>query len=239
MLDTFSKKSVYNLLIDQETFGVLSYSSSLPVVHALSAGIPNSSVMCVTFPFGFDKLKGTGLEFKLDENYILLQSSPTAFIASDCNVAKASPDLPPGKLFDLITMQTVTAEWSEKKKIAKRRNLGLWLLEQKIERYISRAKFFLGDDILVPFIANEITKCDFDNNVYTDVITEWAEIADVTPAEAYHILSNKISSTNIIVSRLHALWFKYVNKINSVDDEHSILQLVRYNLESDLRGASL
>jgi hypothetical protein len=239
MLDTFSKKSVYNLLVDQETFGVLSYSSSLTVVHALSDGIPNSSVMSVTFPFGFDKLKGTGLEFRLDENYILLQSSPTAFIASECNVAKASPSLPPGKLFDLIDMETVTDEWTEKKKIAKRRNLGLWLLEQKIERYIARAKFFLGDDILIPFMTSEIAKCNFDNNVYSDVITEWATIANVTPAEAYHILSNKISSTNIIVSRLHALWFKYVNKINSIDDEQSILQLVRYNLESDLRGATL
>lgn len=239
MLDTFSKKSFFNLLVDQDTFGVISHCVSLPVAHALSEGIPNSSVMCATFPPGFDKLKGNGLEFGQDQNYILLRSSTIALIASECNVGKATTDLPPGKMFELLPMQTVTSEWMEKKKLAKSRNLGLWLLEQKIERYIARAKFFIGDDVLVPFLANELAKCDFDNNVYSDVIVEWAEIANVTPAEAFHILSNKISSTNIIVSRLHAIWFKYVNQINSLDDEQRILQLVRYNLEVELRGASL
>jgi len=239
MLDTFSKKRIVNLLIDQETFGVISYCTSLPVANALSDGIPNSSVMSVTIPPGFDKLKSNGLNFGQDENYILLRSNAIAHIASECNVAKASADIPPGKMYDLIPMENVTPEWLEKKKLARRRNTGLWLLEQKIERYIARAKFFVGDGILVPFLTSELTKCDFDNNVYSDVIIEWAEIADVTPAEAFHILSNKISSTNIIVSRLHAMWFKYVNKINSLDDEKSILQLARHNLEVELRGASL
>lgn len=239
MLDTFSKKSVFNLLVDQETFGVISHCISLPVAHALSDGIPNSSVMCATFAPGFNKLSGTGLEFRLDENYILLRSSTIALIASECNVGRATADLPPGNMFDLLPMQTVTDEWIEKKKLAKIRYLGLWLLERKIERYLARAKFFVGDGILVPFLANELAKCDFDNNVYSDVIVEWAEIADVTSAEAFHILSNKISSTNIIVSRLHAIWFKYVNKINCLNDEQSILQLVRINLEVELRGASL
>jgi hypothetical protein len=237
MLDTFSKKIVFNLLIDQETFGVIAHCTSLSVANALSCGIPNSSVMSIKFPPGFDKLKGIGLDFIQDENYILIQSTAIAHIASECNVARASPNIPLGKMYDLIPMENVTAAWLEKKKLATERNIGLWLLEQKIERYLARAKFFLGDEILVPFLASEITKCDFDNNVYSDVIIEWAEIADVAPAEAFHILSNKISSTNIIVSRLHAIWFKYVNKINSLNDEQSILYLVRNNLEVELRGA--
>ena len=47
MLDSFVQKRYYQLLVDQETFGVLASVNSISVLQALSYGIDNSSIMLV------------------------------------------------------------------------------------------------------------------------------------------------------------------------------------------------
>jgi hypothetical protein len=237
MLDSFAKKSGNTLLVDQETFGIIAYGPSIPVMQALSEGIQNSSVMTVVFHHSLDKFKGTGLDASLAENYILLKRAGTqAVTPSDCNVARgANID----QLFGYVDMGSPSEEWLAKRTLAKNRQMGLWLLEQKIERYLSRAKMFTGDDVLIPFLGNELQKCDFDKHIYSDVIVEWASIADIAVNEAYHILSNKVMSINIIISRLHAMWFKYVNKINASSTSKEIMHLVNLDLETELRSGTV
>lgn len=236
MLDNFAKKSSNTLLVDQETFGIIAYGPSIPVMQALSEGIQNSSVMTVVFHHSLDKFKGTGLDASITENYILLKRAGTqAVTPSDCNVARgANID----QLFGYVEMELATEAWIAKRVLAKNRQMGLWLLEQKIERYLSRAKMFTGDDVLLPFLATELQKCNFAKRIYSDVIVEWASIAGINVNEAYHILSNKVMSINIIVSRLHAMWFKYVNKINSQYTAEEILRLVNIDLETELRSGT-
>jgi hypothetical protein len=236
MLDSFSKKSGNTLLVDQETFGIIAYGPSIPVMQALSEGIQNSSVMTVVFHHSLDKFRGTGLDAPTTENYILLRRTGTqAVTPSDCNVARGANI---EQMFGYVDMEAPTAEWIEKRTLAKNRQIGLWLLEQKIERYLSRAKMFTGDDVLLPFLASELQKCDFTKQVYSDVVVEWASIAGINVNEAYHILSNKVMSINIIVSRLHAMWFKYVNKINALSTSEEIMRLVNFDLETELRSGT-
>ena len=242
MLDTFSKKIGNVFLVDQETFGIIAFNSSIPIIHALSDGIQNSSVMSVVLVPPDERFKGAGLDPSvLNSHHVLLRSDSQSLIPSECNVAKLAKVANINQLFAVADMDPslITPAWIAKKKIAKSRLLGLWLLEQKIERYMTRAKFFSGDDHLIPFMREEINKCNFDGKVYSDAIVEWASIADTTPDEAYHILSNRVQSANLIVSRLHALWFKYVNKINALSEEAEILDLVRLNLESELRSGTI
>lgn len=239
MLDTFSKKMGNVFLVDQETFGIVAYNTSIPVMHALSDGIQNSSVMTVVLLPPDDRFKNAGLDNSLlTSHHILLRSNTQALIPSECNVAKVANI---NQMFAVTDMDAslVTPEWIAKKQLAKNRLIGLWLLEQKIERYMARAKFFAGDDYLIPFMRDEIQKCNVDNRVYSDAIVEWASIAGITSDEAFHLLSNRVSSANLIVSRLHALWFKYVNKINALSNEIEILDLVRLNLESELRSGTV
>jgi hypothetical protein len=235
MLDTFSKKIGNVFLIDQESFGIIAFNTSITVMHALSDGIQNSSVMSVSLMPSDDRFRGAGFDYPINSNHILLRSNPQALIPSECNVAKVANI---NQMFAVTDMDAnlVTPEWIAKKQLAKSRLLAIWLLEQKIERYITRAKFFTGDEYLVPFMQEEFKKCDFDNGVYSDAIIEWASIAGMTPGEAYHVLSNRVASSNLIVSRLHALWFKYVNKINLLNNSEELLDLVRSNLESELRS---
>lgn len=226
MLDTFSKKEDYHLLIDQETFGVLTQVRSIPILHALSLGIANSSAMNVFLP------KVNVFQTLQSGNVILGRKSAQALIPSECNVAKSMTSTPDDLLFALVPFPNASADFIAKKQLASIRAVGLSILEQKIERYLTRAKTFTGDEILVPFLNEELKKDS------SPAINEWARIQELSLTEAKADLEIKIKSAQLITLRLHAVWEKYVRKINSLYTLDDINKCVKYDLEIELRSGS-
>jgi hypothetical protein len=225
MLDSFVQKRLYQLLIDQETFGVLASVNSVSVLQALSAGINNSSVMLVDLP-GAD----INLELLKDVNVILGRKSIQALIPSEINVAKPLASVPGDNMFGLVPMSEPTNDFLEKKKLAIMRAIGLIKLERKIERYLVRAKFFCGDEIFIPFIAEELRKQE------SLPILEWARIQGISEDSARKDLEIKVKSAQLITLRLSAIWEKYVKRINALSSFEEIDNCVKYDLEIELRS---
>ena len=224
MLDTFSKKETYQLLIDQETFGVLAIVNSVSILHALAAGITNSSAMNVYLP------KVNAYQTLATGDFILGRKSVQALIPSEGNVAKSLSSTPNDTLFALVPYNTPSSNFVEKKTLTSLRAFGISMLEQKIERYLSRAKHFSGDEIFIPFIANELQDPD------SLAIKEWASITGNSVFEARAELELKVKTAQIVSLRLNAIWDKYVKRINSLTSADEIGKCVKYDLEIELRS---
>ena len=225
MLDSFVQKRYYQLLVDQETFGVLASVNSISVLQSLSYGIDNSSIMLVNLAGA-----NINLEYLKDTHYILGRKSIQALIASDSNVAKPLASVPGDNMFALVPMPSPTNNFLKKKNLSITRAIGLIALEQKIERYLVRAKFFCGDEIFIPFIADELKKQE------SLPILEWARIQDISEDAARKDLEIKVKSAQLITLRLNAIWEKYVKRINALDSYESIDHCVKHDLEIELRS---
>jgi hypothetical protein len=133
-------------------------------------------------------------------------------------------------MFALVPMPTPTSNFLKKKSLSITRAIGLIALEQKIERYLVRAKFFCGDEIFIPFIAEELKKQE------SLPILEWARIQDISEDAARKDLEIKVKSAQLITLRLSAIWEKYVKRINALDSYESIDNCVKHDLEIELRS---
>jgi hypothetical protein len=225
MLDSFVQKRLFQLLIDQETFGVLASVSSISVLQALASGINNSSVMVVNLPGA-----NINLDLLREVNVILGRKSIQALIPSEINVAKTLSSVPGDNMFGIVAMADPTSSFLEKKNLAIARATGLINLEQKIERYLVRAKFFCGDEIFIPFIAEELKKHE------SLPILEWARIQGISEDSARKDLEIKVKSAQLITLRLSAIWEKYVKRINALSSFEEIDNCVKYDLEIELRS---
>ena len=225
MLDSFVQKRFFQLLIDQETFGVLASVSSIPVLQSLASEINNSSIMLVNLAGA-----NINLEILKETNFILGRRSVQSLVTSESNVAKTLASVPGDMMFGLVTMPEPTSNFLEKKSLAIARATGLINLEQKIERYLVRAKFFCGDEIFIPFIAEELKKSE------SLPILEWAKIQDISEADARKDLEVKVKSAQLITLRLSAIWEKYAKRINSLDSFTEIDNCVKHDLEIELRS---
>ena len=105
MLDSFVQKRFFQLLIDQETFGVLASVSSISVLQALASNINNSSIMLVNLANA-----NINLDILKDSNYILGRKSVQALITSESNVAKPLTSVPGDHMFGLVPMTVPTRD---------------------------------------------------------------------------------------------------------------------------------
>lgn len=235
MLDTFSKKTSYHLVVDQETFGILTTSASVAVANAVSKGIVNSSTMTIVL-FGtqeklFQYNKNTSI------NLTLIKQVTRANSATDSNLGLIK-DTKNNLLFDIEDNSQVTEQWMAKRQLANDRQQGIISLETKLERYLSRVKTFTADDILYATLVDELKKCNVEQSQYSNAVTEWAEIVGIEPFAAYQELSVYVRSVGLSVLRLHALWTKYVDLINNLTTKQEILDCVNGQLEMELRAGS-
>jgi hypothetical protein len=242
MLDAV--KQYLFLVVDQETFGVVTRCPTISIANAVSKGLVNTSPMVVFYPH-FGIVGGiNAYRDNVNTNYQLVRRGSkivnTGFISSECNVAKIVEETPSKKFFDLVDLpkELVTEQWLAKRKLGNARADSLMVLEQRCERYLSRVKHFIGDEIFLNFLSRDLVKCNPTIDSYTPSIIEWADIANRTPAEAYQELTMYYESASISLMRIHALWTKYSEIINSTVDQTQMEDALFIQLEAEFRFGS-
>lgn len=236
MLDCFSKKTTSHLVVDQSTFGILTTSPSIAVANAVSQGLLNSSTMTVVLFGKADVVNQISKDPTV--NYTLVRQMNHASSATDMNLGKIVAETANRQLFDIESSTAVSANWKDIRTLANSRQQGLMSLESKIERYLSRIKSFTADDILIPVIKQALNQSDATTENYSDLIVEWAEIAKVSNFAAYQELKMKVDTVELTVVRLHAIWTKYVDKVNQLHTHQEIMSCVNNELELELRSGS-
>lgn len=227
-------------VVDQESFRVLCFCLNPTIANAVSQGILNSSPMTVHYPlFGVpDPTKDYNTD--IDRNIVLVLKMPDfnkihpgGYVTSDCNIAMIVDSTPTGRFFDFIpASQTADQNWREKRKLATDRNTALELLERRCDKYLTRTTYFTGDPIFLSYIGQRLADCKPELGYYDKIICDWAEINEISPAAAYNELKMTWDSAGIATTKIHALWSKYVRKINTLQD----LQKMKYHVQVEFEG---
>jgi hypothetical protein len=236
-------KSYLYLIVDQATKGVISHSPIASVSNAVAKGIMNSSCMLIHYPFLMGNsdinryLNDINLNYKLVKKHAP-EFSNFKFMDSEMSVAESTNTIPNGKTFDLVPMnaELITADWLEKRRLGNFRTVNIRSLEMHCDRYLSRFKQFTADDMLFPFLSEQLKLVDVVKEQYPASIIEWANINSVSPRAAFNELKMQKDSMDISIMRVHAIWNKYVEKFNSIStpEELSALELFG-RLESEFK----
>lgn len=215
-------KSYLFLVVDQETKGILTKCSSITIANAVVKGILNSSSMLVPYSNINNTKINTYSENTID-NYKLVRFHNSKFsnfkpMTGEANVYEIGNNKEK-KAFDLVEMDqsSINNLWIEKRTLANFRANKIRTLESFCERYSARLVNFFGDELLFQNLSNELSKVDVKNNDYPISIIEWAEINNISPNAAYKELKLQYESTTISIMRIHAIWNKYVEKINQLN----------------------
>jgi hypothetical protein len=201
----------------------------MSTANAVSNGILNSSPMIVWFPY-FETQHDI-VKANKDEhiNYKLVKQFGTQLTKGNITVAdthmyECVETTPSGRMFDLVPMDPtlITSDWIKRRQLGNFRANLIIDLESHCERYLSRAVNFCGDELLFPYIQQQINLSDPTLDMYAPGIHEWALINTVTPAVAYQELKMKYDSACITTMRIHAIWSKLVNKFNSITLEDGL-----------------
>jgi hypothetical protein len=217
------------LVVDQETKGILTKCSSMASAIAVSKGILNSSPMLVRYPYLNHNVNQYNTDIKI--NYKLVRpSNNLSNMPSEVNVYDTVEKSSSNRLFELVSIDADTA-WLEKRKLANFRSEKIEYLETTCERYMSRIKNFTGDELFFQYIGKELELVNVENNQYPNSIIEWAEINAVSNKAAYYELKMLYESMGITMVRVHAIWSKYVEKINNMCTQEEFDELAKFELE--------
>jgi hypothetical protein len=217
------------LVVDQETKGILTKCSSMAAAVAVSKGILNSSPMLVRYPYLNHNVNQYNTDIQI--NYKLVRPSTELYnMSSEVNVYETVKRNNFNKLFELVSIDSNNA-WLEKRKLANFRSEKIEYLENTCERYMSRIKNFTGDELFFQYIGKELNLVDIETNRYPSSIIEWAEINSVSNKAAYYELKMLYESMGITIVRVHAIWSKYVDKINKISTQEEFEQLSNFELD--------
>lgn len=234
-----SKPYVY-CLVDQASFRLVARTASAVQANALAQGLINTSPMTVYYP---PQAQITPLLDRLAQDpevnlTLVLKMNPTnqltqgGYVVSDCNVCQIVKSTPTGRYLDFVPVEAtaVSAEWQALRLLANRRSSAIDQLERRCDRYLTRTSSFSGDPIFLQYIGQQLTQ-----GPDAPVFADWAEVNGSTRQAAYDELSMIWHSSGIAVTKIQALWSKYVRKINQLTEQTDLDRCVQVEFESEFR----
>lgn len=230
------------LVVDNDTNGILTNCVSASVANAVSSGLVNASTMIIKFSFIRNNHPVTRYQEDVRLNYKLvklydmskLDNKPAGW-GGESNNFQYYQSSESNKPFDLIDLdkEIITADWIKKRKIANLRSKYIRNLESTCERYLGRLKKFVSDEVFFQYLSSQLPLVNIEKNQYPNSIIEYAEIANLTPFSAYQELKMIYDSTGISHMRIHAVWNKYVDEINTFETEEDV-QNIYQRIETEL-----
>lgn len=227
-------------LVDQASFRLVARVATAAQANALAQGLINTSPMTVYYP---PQAQITPLLDRLAQDpevnlTLVLKMNPTnqltqgGYVVSDCNVCQIVKSTPTGRYLDFVPVEptAVTAEWQELRLLANRRASAVDQLERRCERYLTRTSSFSGDPVFLQYIGQQLPL-----GPTQPVFADWAEINGCSQQAAYDELNMIWHSTGIAVTKVQALWSKYVRKINQLREQAELDRCVQVEFESEFR----
>lgn len=209
MLNTCMEKYKEDVcvVVDLLTGGILCRAHSISNAHAVSLGFVNAipAVLPVSIPWNVTHVNETTDFDDLTQNY---QYQKNVFIVP-------------------LPEHLITHEWIERRKLARARADALWSWEVCCNKYLSeRSLDYYFPGMMDAYLAEQLQACDPKTGHYAPAIIEWATISQVEPDIAYQELKLRYEGLGLRLVRNHALYFRYVRIINSIDIPHMLQDVV-------------
>ena len=216
MLDSLYNSSQI-FVVDQESFLVLCKTDSIRVANAICEGLLNTSTMVVSVAETYSETR----------NQILVQNRANNKLGEG-NAAKHCDDLPSDIRHGLKNAGELANTLLKKKELCLLRKEGLEILEQNCIRFSARNVNFINDDVFIYSIGQAL------KDDHSSTVQEWADIKGVSYAEARNELQMIHDSVTISTVKMNAVWRKFVDKINTLENRRDIISWAMYNFEREL-----
>lgn len=186
--------SIYNskiIVYDHSNMGILCEAPSDEIASALVLGLVNGDWQSIS----------RGPDNKIPSNYDYL-SLDKHYQVSISNLN------PSGRSVISMDKRLITDAWIEKRKLIFEKRQALISYEWICRFYTSRVSNFYGWSNMLPFLLEELNKCDVDNNIFSDAIIEYANIQEINPEAAYYDLRRKSDDIGFSYLRTYAVYEK-------------------------------
>jgi hypothetical protein len=185
------------LVISFENFCIYTVTTSPVIANAISEGLLDSFIRGVDYHNSADFSKIKNRNFFIDNIYQVVNNRG---------------------IFKEIVSEQITDTWKNTQKIVIKRQDTFAFWETYVNSSLSRTNntsWGNFDNVAL----NEIQKCKPEQEIYTPMIEEYANVTNVTAPNAYKQLKLKIETNNFIRFRVTALAEKWKNKINEAKDD--------------------
>jgi hypothetical protein len=196
-----------HIVVDLLTGGVLCRARSAANAHAVSLGFVNAipAILPTSVPWDVARVPPTADFNDLTQNY---QYAKNVFVTA-------------------LPQHLITKEWLDRRTLAIARADALWAWEVCCKKYLAERSFdYYFPGAMDAYLGEQLRACDPKTNTYTPAIIEWATISQVEPETAYQELKLRHDSLGLRLLRNHALYFRYVRILNSIDTPHMLKDVV-------------
>jgi hypothetical protein len=116
--------------------------------------------------------------------------------------------------FEVLPPRLTPIGFTNTRQLILNRLNALHRLDRIAKSVMYRLHDFYGSTDFIAVLSHELLNCDPNTNKYSDAIKEWARIQEIPAETAYKELSMKFEDTSLQYFRNHAIYTKYVRKIN-------------------------
>lgn len=219
-METIVKKFI---VYDRDTHGVTCQTDSMFLARSLITGMSNGDSAAIIGKWGVWNFLVQKPEHNqtFDFNDINLHYQ---LISKDGMIVPLRENL-------------ITPEWilKRKKLIAKLK----WIanLEKLVHSMTIKTAEYFGTCNFEGFLSTQLTKCNPSINYYTSAVKEWAAIQDISESAAFQELTIRSEHYGLTHMRNHAIYLKYLRKINTSNSEEECLQWCNLAWDELLRNA--
>lgn len=172
-------------------YGIVCTASSDSHAHAIVSGMPNGRFMAMAKHL-HPHVPGFAFDFNSVDNHYQFT-----------------------KTFDIVALpqKFINNEWIAFRSLTIKKGYFLSLWELRIRQNMNKNTDYFGMNSILPFLLDQLNKCDPDNNQYTRAIVEWADIQECSPESAYQELKLRYEGHGLVNLRSHAHYTKYARRI--------------------------
>ena len=138
-----------------------------------------------------------------------------------------------------LTENLITPEWVKKRRILMLKLEWIKNLENLVRSMTIKTSEYFGSSNFEGFLSTQLNKCDPSTNTYTSAIKDWAAIQDIPESAAFQELTIRSEHYGLTHMRNHAIYLKYVRKINQSNSAEECFQWCKLAWDELLRNASV
>lgn len=131
----------------------------------------------------------------------------------------------------------ITPQWIEKRKSLLLRLYWIKNLESLVRSMTIKTTEYFGSFNFEGFLMSQLTQSDPVTGYYTSAVKEWAAIQEISDATAFQELTIRSEHYGLTYMRNHAIYLKYLRKINTSNTAEEYLQCCNLAWDELLRNA--
>jgi hypothetical protein len=212
-------------IVDTFEFIIIGEVDSIRIGNAIIKGIQHTSLMIVHIASTYNNQK----------NYILTKKPQKPIRDGYANDAIVDKNLTNSSVQnDIIEIDYLPENIKKLRQIFLNRKFGLEYLDKWCLRYTSKSNIFFNQGTVIQYIEKLLKESNPETESFSEGILDYANIMDTTPLDAYRKLKLDYDSISIWSFKINAIWLKYSDRINQLNDTSQMITLVDKILHAEM-----